>query len=485
MSLTTPIRRLGEKFADWAMRYMPDPYVFVIVLTVLASLAAFPLELQETGGLVPAVSGIFDAWYGGVWTFLTFMAQFAVILMTGDAIAKSPAVTRLLERIAKLPKSQASAVAFTSFVAMVAALISWGLGLIVGAVMARQVTYQAQKKGLNLHYPLVAAAGYTALMIWHSGLTSSSGLFMASLTEDQTEFLEYAPNGIPVTETIGSLANLSTVVLLLLVIPLVMASLHPRDEDDIRGLPDSVMDEMTPDDPTPDGGETASADPVEPTATERLTPADRLNTSVVLTLLIAVFPAYYFVNSWFFSGDGLAGLSLNSINAFFLFSAILLWKTPEGIVEQMEDSVKNVSGIIFQFPFYAGISGIVTGTALGLAVADFFASVSTPLTWPVLGLMSTGLVNFFVPSGGGQWAAQGPILLETTQQLGMPVSTAVILEMMGDQLTNMIQPFWALPLLALADLRARDIIGYSTVAMLVGFVIMATTLTVFLGLPHA
>lgn len=486
MAVTSPIRRVGEKFADWAMRYMPDPYVFVIVLTVLAFGAALPLQLQETGAVVPAVSGVLDAWYGGVWTFLTFMAQFAVILMTGDAIAKSPAVTRLLERIARLPESQASAVAFTSFVAMVAALVSWGLGLIVGAVMARQVTYQAQKRGLKLHYPLVAAAGYTALMIWHSGLTSSSGLFMASLTEDQTEFLEYAPNGIPVTETIGSLANLSTVALLLVVIPLVMASLHPRDEEDIRGLPDSVMDEMTPDESVvADGGESATADPVEPTVTERLTPADRLNGSVALTVLIAVFPAYYFINSWFLSGQGLAGLSLNSINAFFLFSAIVLWKTPQGIVDQMEDSVKNVSGIIFQFPFYAGISGIVTGTALGLTIADFFASVSTPLTWPVLGLMSTGLVNFFVPSGGGQWAAQGPILLETTQQLGMPASTAVILEMMGDQLTNMIQPFWALPLLALADLRARDIIGYSTVAMLVGFVIMATTLTVFLGLPHA
>ncbi|MFC6836466.1 TIGR00366 family protein [Halomarina ordinaria] len=477
---------MGEKFADWSMKYMPDPYVFVIVLTVLAFLGALPFQMQESETALGAVGGVFDAWYGGVWTFLTFMAQFAVILMTGDAIAKSPAVTRLLERIAGLPTSRKTAVAFTSFTAMAAALISWGLGLIVGAVMARQVTYQGQKNGLDLHYPLVAAAGYTGLMIWHSGITSSSGLFMASLTEDDEAFLQYTPEGIPVTETIGSMANLSTVALLLIFVPLVMAALHPRDGDTIRGLPDSVMEEMAPSSGVaPDGGETAVGDPVEPSVTERLTPADRLNTSVLLTVLIAVFPAYYFINSWFLSGEGLAGLSLNSINAFFLFSAIVLWKTPMGVVEQMEDSVKNVSGIIFQFPFYAGISGIVTGTALGLAIANFFASISTPLTWPVLGLISTGLVNIFVPSGGGQWAAQGPILLETTQQLGMPLSTAVILEMMGDQLTNMVQPFWALPLLALADLRARDIIGYSTVAMLVGFVIMAVTLTVFLGLPYA
>lgn len=484
MSLTDPIRRIGERLADASLKYMPDPYVFVIVLTVLAFLGALGV------GATPVAA--MNAWYDGVWVFLTFMAQFAVILMTGDAIAKSPAVTRVLERAAKFPSSQGMAVAFTSFTAMMAGLISWGLGLIVGAVMAKQVAYQGKQKGLSLHYPLLAAAGYTALMIWHSGITSSSGLLMASeVPENFPGYVEI----IPFSATVGSPVNLVTVALLLVVVPAVMSTLHPKDESDIRELPDSIASDMSPvtagsgagaaDDGSvsADGGAEVAGrnDPVEPSLHERRTPADRLDESVILTLLIAAFPAYYFIKAWFISGSGFSSLTLNSINAFFLFSAIVLWKTPQGIVEQMEESAENVAGIIFQFPFYAGISGLVTGTALASVIANFFAGFATTTTWPVIGLISAGIMNVFVPSGGGQWVAQGPILLETTRQLGMPLRTAVLIEMMGDQLTNMIQPFWALPLLALADLRARDIIGYSTVAMIAGFLVMSVTMTLFLG----
>jgi short-chain fatty acids transporter len=508
MAVTRPIQRLGEKFADLALKYIPDPYVLVVILTALAFLGAL--------GVGSGPQDVMNAWYDGVWTFLEFMAQFAIILMTGDAIAKSPAVTKLLKRISSIPSSQSQAVAFVAVVSMIAGLISWGLGLIVGAVMARQVAYQGKESGLKLHYPLLAAAGYTSLMIWHSGLTTSSGLIMATPSSLPEAFQQYTAQGIPLSQTVGSTVNIVTVVLLLLVIPPVMAALHPDEDGKIRELPQRIVSEMSPGSDSSDsaasepgvtdGGTESSRDvesdggtetvddragsagtvegepdPVDPSATKQATPADRLNKSVIFTILIAVFPAYYFVNAWVLEGTGIASLSLNSINAFFLFFAIVLWRTPEGIVAQMEESVENVAGIIFQFPFYAGISGILTATALGTAIANAFASVATPLTWPVLGLISAGIVNVFVPSGGGQWVAQGPILLETTQQLGMPLYTAVVIEMMGDQLTNMIQPFWALPLLALADLRARDIIGYAAVAMVAAFVVMAITMTLFLG----
>ena len=471
------IRQIGERFADFALEYIPDPYVFAIVLTAVAFLGA----LGVGTGPVAAV----DAWSSGVWVFLTFMTQFAVILMTGDAIAKYPLPTGEqssgLERL--VPESRFHATAFVSFVAMLGALISWGLGLIVGAVMARQVGYQARKHDVKLHYPLLAAAGYTGLMIWHSGLTSSSALLMASPGSLPESFLEFTPEGLPISATIGSLTNVVTVALLLVVIPPVLAVLQPEQEN-VTELPEAAYQKMTP--------ETASAGPGgDPGAAatdggvaavdERRTFADRLNHSAILTVLILGFPAYFFIDAWILSGEGLSALTLNSINAFFLFLAILLWRTPANIVEQMEESAENIAGIIFQFPFYAGISGLLTGTALAEVISNVFASFATPLTWPVIGMMSAGIMNIFVPSGGGQWVAQGPILMSTTEQLGMPLRTAVLIEMMGDQLTNMVQPFWAIPLLALTDLRARDIIGYTMVAMLVGFAIMATTMTLFLG----
>jgi short-chain fatty acids transporter len=178
---------------------------------------------------------------------------------------------------------------------------------------------------------------------------------------------------------------------------------------------------------------------------------------------------------------GISNLTLNSINALFLLLAILLWVRPTAIVAQMKDSVTNISGIIFQFPFYAGIAGLLTGTGLATVIVEFFGAFATPTTWPLIGVLVAGLVNVFIPSGGGQWVAMGPIMLEITTGLGMNPEDAIVIEMLGDQLTNMIQPFWAIPLLAIANLRARDIIGYTTVAMLVGFFIVGGWLTLFLG----
>lgn len=471
MSVTTPIKKLGEKFADVAMEYVPDPYVLVILLTVIAAVGALLV------GTSPG--GVMDAWSGGVWTLLVFMAQFAVILMVGDAIAKSPAVSRFLRRVADVPDSRFSAVALTSFVAMVSGLISWSIGLIVGAVIARQVAFRGKEKGLKLHYPLLIAAGYTALMVWHSGITSSSGLIMADATAIPSTFPEYAQEAIPLSATVGSTVNIVTAALLVAVIPLVMGSLHPDREEDITELPQDVYDEIETGLQTRESGGASSGVSTDG-GVARTTTADRLNHSRFIGLVIAVFPAYYFLNDVVQSGLG--AINLNTINAFFICCAIVLWTTPKRIVEQMTDSVENVSGILFQFPFYAGIAGLLTGTALASVIAGFFANVATPVTWPVLGLISAGIVNVFVPSGGGQWIAQGPILLETTRALGMPLYTAVVIEMMGDQLTNMIQPFWAVPALALAQLRARDILGYTTVAMVVGFLVMATTMTLILGL---
>jgi short-chain fatty acids transporter len=464
------LRGLGEWFSDWSLRYMPDPYVIAILLTFTTFGAAL-----VTG---TAPKGAFDAWYDGVWTLLPFMATLSVMLMAGDAIAKSPSVTRVLERIAALPNSRFTAVWFTSFVAMSTALISWAIGLIVGAIMAKRVAFEMREKGIEVHYPLLAAAGYTSLMIFHSGLTASAALLMADASLIPATFPEQFRVVIPISETVGSPVNILTAGLELAIIPVVMAAMHPKT--DIHELPRDMRSEIativeSEPDTTPQPEEAAYQDP-------ELTVADKLNNSWMLGLLIAIFPIYYVVNTWFLRAGGLSNLTLNSINALFLFGAIVLWRTPIRIVNQMKDSVSNISGIIFLFPFYAGIAGLLTNTGLASMLTRFFAQQATPATWPLIGITISAVVNVFIPSGGGQWVAQGPILMETTQQFGMPLSTAVLLEMLGDSLTNMIQPFWAIPLLAIANLRARDIIGYTAVAMVVGFVIVGTTVTVFLGM---
>jgi short-chain fatty acids transporter len=423
------------------------------------------------------------------------MATLAVLLMTGDAIAKSPIVTRVLERIAALPSSQFTAVAFTAFIAIVASLISWALGLIVGATMAKRVGYEMKQKGIAVHYPLLVASGYTSLMAYAHGITSSAALIMADPALIPETFPTYAVDGIPLSETIGHPANLVAGLLVVVTIPLLMGAMHPRS--DIVEVPNTVEAEITEIIEKPEPESSLPEQPLpgrlrghwrELRRDEGLTVADRLNNSRILGVAIAIFPAYYVVDAVVLStgqlslAGGLAGLSLNSINAFFLVVAIVVWETPIRLVKQMKESVQTIAGIIFQFPFYAGIAGLLTGTGLAEVLTRMLADVATPLTWPIIGILAAGLTNVFIPSGGGQWIAQGPILLETTRELGQPLGLAVIIQMLGEQLTNMIQPFWAIPLLAIANLRARDIIGYTTVAMVLGYLIVGGALTVFFGL---
>lgn len=476
-------RGLGEWFSEWSLKYIPDPYTIAILLTLVTFLGALVLEIGADGAAPAAgVKTVFDAWYDGLWSLLPFMATLSVLLMTGDAVAKSPAVTRVLERIAAFPSSRFVAVWFTTFVAMTTALISWALGLIVGAIMAKRVAFEMRQQGITIHYPLLVAAGYTGLMIFHSGLTSSASLIMADPSLIPSTFPDYARQAIPLTETIGSPITITNVILYLVAIPPLMAAMHPAS--DVRELPAEVRSEVKEvvtrsEEGLEDAGEVVP----EPVAmkTTKTTLADRLNNSLWVGGIIAVFPAYYVVNAWVLQPGGLSNLTLNSINALFLLAAILLWRSPIRLVAQMKDSVSNISGIIFQFPFYAGIAGLLTGTGVAGTITGFFAQFATPVTWPVIGVVISAVVNVFIPSGGGQWVAQGPILMETTRELGMPLSYAVIIEILGDPLTNMIQPFWAIPLLAIANLRARDIIGYTVVAMLAGFAITAVVVTLMMG----
>jgi short-chain fatty acids transporter len=455
------LRSFGERCSDVSEAYVPDPYVIAIILTFVAAGAAVAT------GSGPRTT--LDAWAGGVWTLLPFMAALSILLMTGDAIAKSPTITRGLERLARAPNSRFTAVWLTSFVAMAAAIVSWAIGLIVGAVMAKRVAYECAEQDIDVHYPLLAAAGYTSLMVFHGGLSSSVGLLMADPSLIPLTFPEYARVGVPLERTIGSPANLVTTGSLLAVVPVVMGLLHPADG--VRTLPRATFREVDAivSEAATDGG----------TAAPRSV-ADRANASRLIGLAIAVFPAYLVVDAWVLSAGGLGNLSLNTINALFVFLVIVLWQRPMALIEQMRDSVRNISGIIFQFPFYAGIAGLLTGTGLATSIVAFFGGAATPETWPVVGVLVAGIVNIFIPSGGGQWVAMGPIMIDITTGFGYGVEEAIIIEMLGDQLTNMIQPFWAIPLLAIADLRARDILGYTVVAMLAGLVIVCGWLTVFM-----
>lgn len=434
-----PINRVLE-------RWIPSALTFAIVLTLIVAILAFVLT-----GASPLE--VVTSWGVGLSGLLEFMTQMCLILLLGHILANTGPVQALLARLARVPGSAAFAYVFVFLVAAIASLITWGLGLVVGALLAREVAVQARHRGIKVHFPLLVAAGYSGMVVWHMGYSGSGPLTAA--TPDS--FLAESLGGqiVPVSQTIFSTWNLLAILGVLIVCSFLFYLIAPKGDAPVYLMPESV-------DP--------SAQPSF--AEEVLTPADRIDASRILTLIVGLaLVAYLIVH---FAQGG--GLTLDIVNWSFLALIFLLVKNPFELIHLTKNAASNVGEILLQFPLYAGILGIMSGTGLIAVFSDAFVSIANPVSFGVLALLSAGLVNFFVPSGGGQFAVQGPIMLDAANQLGVDPSIAIMAVSYGDQWTNMLQPFWALPVLAIAGLKMRDILGYTFITFLGSGVVMALAL---------
>ena len=434
-----PINRVLE-------RWIPSALTFAIVLTLIVAILAFVLT-----GASPLE--VVTSWGVGLSGLLEFMTQMCLILLLGHILANTGPVQALLARLARVPGSAAFAYVFVFLVAAIASLITWGLGLVVGALLAREVAVQARHRGIKVHFPLLVAAGYSGMVVWHMGYSGSGPLTAA--TPDS--FLAESLGGqiVPVSQTIFSTWNLLAILGVLIVCSFLFYLIAPKGDAPVYLMPESV-------DP--------SAQPSF--AEEVLTPADRIDASRILTLIVGLaLVAYLIVH---FAQGG--GLTLDIVNWSFLALIFLLVKNPFELIPLTKNAASNVGEILLQFPLYAGILGIMSGTGLIAVFSDAFVSIANPVSFGVLALLSAGLVNFFVPSGGGQFAVQGPIMLDAANQLGVDPSIAIMAVSYGDQWTNMLQPFWALPVLAIAGLKMRDILGYTFITFLGSGVVMALAL---------
>lgn len=435
-------------------RFLPDAFVFCIILTIVVFIAAMPVA-----GMNPIE--VANAWGSGVWGLLAFTMQMALVLVLGSALANAPAIKRIIVKLAGVPKKPAGAVAFVTIISAICCFINWGFGLIIGALLAKEVA----KKIKGLDYRLIIAAAYSGFVIWHSGISGSIPLGMTALDVDGT----VANTGgavtevVPTSQTIFSAWNLIMVVAVVVVVAIVNAKMHP-DAKDVVSIDPKLLED--------------APEAVETKAKKDRTPAEKLENSMILSYIVvvigAVYLIYYFVNA----GSILNALSLNIVNLIFLILGIAFHKTPIGYVKAIMESAESAGGIILQFPFYAGIQGMMVtagsnGVSLASAISNGFVSISTPRTFPVLCYLAAGIVNFFVPSGGGQWAVQGPIMMPAGLKLGVTPAVTAMGIAWGDAWTNMLQPFWALPALGIAGLGARDIMGYCAIVLIVSGIVTA------------
>ncbi len=435
-------------------RFLPDAFVFCIILTIVVFIAAMPVA-----GMTPIE--VANAWGSGVWGLLAFSMQMALVLVLGSALANAPAIKKLIVKLAGVPKKPVGAVAFVTVISAICCFINWGFGLIIGALLAKEVA----KKIKGLDYRLIIAAAYSGFVIWHAGISGSIPLGMTALNADGVvdNTAGAVTEIVPTSQTIFSAWNLIMVLAVVVVVAFVNAKMHP-DPKDVVSIDPKLLED--------------APDNTEVKARKDQTPAEKLENSMVLSYIVVVIGAiyliYYFVNA----GSILNALSLNIVNLIFLILGIAFHKTPISYVRAITESAESAGGIILQFPFYAGIQGMMVtvgsnGVSLASAISTAFVNISTPRTFPVLCYLAAGIVNFFVPSGGGQWAVQGPIMMPAGLELGVTPAVTAMGIAWGDAWTNMLQPFWALPALGIAGLGARDIMGYCAIVLIASGIVTA------------
>jgi short-chain fatty acids transporter len=451
----------GEsRFLDLFQKYFPEPFVLAIILSLIAFFcsAIFGFQDSETTSILENFESAGQAWASGMWSFLAFGMQMSLILLFGFILASAPFVVKAIAVLANIPNQPRQAVWLTAFIACCCALLHWGLGLIVGALLAKEMGKKLEEKNVKVHYPLLAAAGYSSLLVWHGGLTGSAPLKVSNI-ENLPEFL----NGvsIPLSETTFSPLNLLISVLSLLLIPILFARLHPKDGE-IRTS--SVYK----------GLEAEMQTPIIRDANHSM--ADKLENSRYIPIVFSLFLLFstilWIIKQTYDSGSLLRIDWLNTINAIFFALALLAHPTIRHFLNHANSAVKGVAGIMIQFPLYAGTASVLIASGLSFNLSTWIVNLpGTQDLLPIYSFFAAGIVNLFVPSGGGQFIIQGPILFEAQQIVNASVSgfqsgTWLLALSYGDQWTNMLQPFWAIPLLAITGVKAREIMGYTTIVML-------------------
>jgi len=358
-----------------------------------------------------------------------------------------------------LPRTARGAYAFVAVFAGCVSLIAWPLGTILGGLMARQVALSFRDRGQKVHYPLLGGAAFSGFVVWHMGYSGSAPLLVATQGNPMQEQLGGL---LPVTQTILSTFNLVTIVLTLATVALVASLLAPADAE---------LEEIDESNAVQDPEQSNQERPLE----GRSGPAYRLENSRWLTSSMGVLLIIYVAN-WFYS-KGIQ-LDLNIVNWTFLAACLLLTRSAAEFSQVMMRAGRAVVPTLLQYPLYAGIMGVMLNTGLVAQMADYFARIGTAETLPLIAFFSGGVINMFIPSGGAQWAVQGPAFLAAAEALGTAPELVVMGVAYGDQWTNIIHPFVVIPLLIMTGLPANKVLSYSFILFLVATVPLAGGLIV-------
>ena len=461
--------KLAKQIDKLFKKLLPNPFTIAVLLTFVSMIAAFFFKWDNSKNFEFQFLEIISFWEEALWepSLLVFAMQMMLMLVLGHVLALTKPINRGIIFMTKFCKTTSIAAFWVCLFSLIVSLFNWGLGLIFGAIFARKVAENAKKNNWKIHYPLIGASGYSGLMVWHGGISGSAPVKVAelghikSLMQDiySSEKIESLPDQLTFAETVFSPINIFISASVLIVLPLTVFAIGTKVKTNAFELKNIITKNIP----------------------KTINGAEKLDHSKGLAQILGIGILSFAFYKALLNPQS---VNLNFINPNFInFSlfglSILLHGSFYQFLKAVENAIKGTSGILIQFPLYFGIMGVMKHSGMIVGISDFFVKVSSEQSFPILTFFSAGLVNIFVPSGGGQWAIQGPIIIEASQQLGVKLGKGIMAFSYGDQITNMLQPFWALPLLGITGLKAREILPYTISLMIVGIIIFIVGLLIF------
>lgn len=440
------LSRLTSFFVFLFEKLMPDPFVFAVLLTFLASVLAFAFAPEA------APKQIASAWYAGVFNLFTFAFQMVLMLVAGHALASAPAIGRLLARIADLPRTPANAISLILLVSMIASWINWGLGLVTAALLAREMA-----KRIPVDFGWLVAAGYSGYVISTEGLSGSIALSQSTHGSALNIVEKVTGRLTPLSETVFTRFNLIPIAVLLVALPIIFRYIGPTRAN------------SQPADPAKLKAEDEHAAIKEDTGSF----GAMLDHAWMLNFLLVLFIACALVLE---VARTHGSIDLNIVIMTLLALGLLLHGTPAAYVAAVRIAARSSGSLILQYPLYGGLMGIITTTGLAGVLSKVFIKYATAHTLPFYTYLTSMIITLFVPSGGGHWAVQGPFAVPAARQLHASLAGTTMAVAMGESVANMIQPFWALPILAIAGIKMRRMMGFMVITFLVSGVVFGLSL---------
>ncbi|MCG8484859.1 MAG: TIGR00366 family protein [Clostridia bacterium] len=432
--------KFSKKFQFAADKIIPDSFVFCIILTLIVFILG--LIFTGTGPL-----GLVLSWYSGLWSMIAFAFQMAFMVICCGAAAKAPQIEKLLIKIAKLSKSREVAMAILIIFGLASSIVNWAFSLILTPILAMQLSKYVK----GLHFPLMIAIGYSGMLLGQCWCPSAS---VYALVASEGHFLEEAIGILTQAETTYNPVNTVLFFILSAVTVIVGIITKPPSDEVVMYVPENE-----------DHMEAAAIQDKEVR-----TIAERMNGSRILMLIIGLAGLTIIVDSFIKKGF-IGSLNFNFVIFLFLTLNMFLYNTPRSFVTAFRESMKPATEVMMQFPFYGGIMGIMSGSGLTGIMADGLVQIATLRTLPLFSYLSASIVNLFVPSQGGQWIVQGPVLVEATKSLGGDLPTVINAFVYGDEATNLIQPLYIIPALSLVNMKLKEVWGFMAFIWFIWFIV--------------